>query len=57
MILMQIQIPKVKWVNGAKVVNYEIDEVIGKDVYDAWEKAVAAGHDVSKQVRWREYAV
>lgn len=57
MVLMKIQIPKVKWVNGAKIVNYEIGEVIGKDVYDAWEKAVAAGHDVSKQVRWREYAV
>ena len=55
MVLMKIQIPKVKWIDGGKVVSYEKGEVIGLDLYDAWDKAVAAGHDPNKQVIWQVY--
>ena len=32
-------------------------EVIGVDLYDAFEKACDAGADPNKLVKWREYAV
>ena len=52
MVLMKIQIPKTE---GGRVVSYEKGEVIGLNLYDAWDKAIAAGHDPNKLVMWREY--
>lgn len=54
---MKIQIPRSRWVDGAKVTEYEVGEVIGLDVYDAFEKAVKAGHDPNKRVVWQYYAI
>lgn len=56
MIEMKIQVP-CKKDHAGRVTEYEKKTVIGLDLYDAWDKAIAAGHDPYKQVMWREYAV
>lgn len=53
MVRMKIQIPKTRWIAGYRVTEYEIGEVTGADLYDAWAKALEAGHDPQKTVMWR----
>ena len=50
---MKIQVPMTRWIDGYCVTEYEIREVTGADLYDAWAKALKAGHDPQKRVMWR----
>lgn len=55
MVLLTYQKKNTTFVKGYRETTWEKGEVIGVDLYDAFEKACEAGADPNKLVRWREY--
>ena len=55
MVEMTCQIPVYRNELSSEIVSYKKHIVIGRDLYEAYDKAIEAGHDPNKTVRWRVY--